>query len=451
MNRTLFVLLYLVLFLFLTVPVAADEPKTAVTDAVEDTLNLEMILAGIQHYDTLGQSGSGNATLTWEQASDGEKVAWPYELSFDRHRTRMEFEESFSTKRIRYPRRTLIATPTALWEIVYHETRSPSCTFQTNTGLMPFDEWADPRRWLTVSVADEDLPTYLRKGNFSIKKQETFNNVLCYVLEAKPPPENTENQSFERFWIAPEQGFRFLKYEHHEPLKADTLHGDFKKGSLFISRTTILYKKYGEAWFPKSGVQRNLHIDSEGKEHFYSGMTLALKNFNVNIAIPPGTFTIDLPEDAMVEVQGLQKTKKEFLSYYKKELLSRYTSKVDGQADDYSAALLKFLRNTYDARAGNPSTSQQLEKLHIEIPQKLQERLDLLHLIEDFDILSNDEDVRLIRQQTREKTEELMRTIFDLATYHLLYSKGDISAFRPGGEFYDLMEQNQMSMQEGDR
>ena len=117
-----------------------------------------------------------------------------------------------------------------------------------------------------------------------------------------------------------------------------------------------------------------------------------------------------------------------------------FSEAADVQPDDFNA----------DAQAEDASTAQQLEKLHIEIPQKLQERLDLLDLIEELDDLSNDEEARLIRQQAREKTEELMRTIFDLAAHYLLYSKGDISAFRPGGEFYDLMEQNRMGMEEAD-
>ena len=118
----------------------------------------------------------------------------------------------------------------------------------------------------------------------------------------------------------------------------------------------------------------------------------------------------------------------------------RFSEAADVQADDFNVA----------AQAKNAATAQYLEKLHIEIPQKLQERLDLLDFIEELDALSDDEEARFIRQQVREETEELMRTIFDLASHYLLYSKGDISAFRPGGEFYNLMAQNRMGMEEDD-
>ena len=325
LNRILYVFSCLVLSIFLTVSTAQGEKETVAKDTTEDNLNLEMILAGIKHYDALAQSGRGKSTLTWEQkTSNAYKVEWKYDLIFDRNRIRMEFEESFSSTRVRYPKRTLVATPSEVWTIGYHKTLGPSYSFQTETQLNPFDEWSDPRRWLTTSAANVDLPTYLRAENFYIKKQEAFNDVSCYVLEAKLDSKNTPNpqrDGFERFWIAPEQGFRFLKYEQRKPRKKDSLGGDFKKGTLSITRTIITYKKHGELWFPKTGVQRNLHIGSDGKEHFYSGMILKIKDFKVNLAIPPETFSVDIPDDVMINVQGLHKelSKKEFLKRYRRK------------------------------------------------------------------------------------------------------------------------------------
>ena len=319
LNRILYVFSVLVLCVFLTLLTAQGEKGIVVKDATENDLNLEVILAGIKHYDTLVQSGRGRSTLTWEQkTSNAYKVEWKYDLIFDQNQIRMEFEESFSSKRVRYPKRTLVATPSEVWTIGYHKTLGPSYSFQLETQLSPFDEWSDPRHWLTKGAANVDLPTYLKAENFYIKKQETLNDILCYVLEAK---QDQQEGKIERFWIAPEQGFRFLKYERHEPRKRDSLGGDFKKGALSTDRTLISYEKYGEVWFPKRGVQRNLHIDSDGKEHFYSGMILVVKDFKVNLAIPPETFSVEIPDDAMIKVQGLHKklSKKEFLKRYKRK------------------------------------------------------------------------------------------------------------------------------------
>ena len=104
-----------------------------------------------------------------------------------------------------------------------------------------------------------------------------------------------------------------------------------------------------------------------------------------------------------------------------------------------------------DAQAGY--VAQQLEELRMEIPQRLVERLELLDFVEEHAEVTweDDEEIYLLTRQAYEETHELRRAIFNLSRQYLRYSDGDFSPFKPGGEFYNLLEQNHMGVQEAVR
>ena len=309
---------FIFVFLFFTAVTVTVAQETA------DEFDFEMILAGIKHYDDLVQSGEGKGVLTWDQtplseAPLGQQAMvfdWAYEIIFDQNRIYMVFEESISPDNVHDPKRIVIATSAGVWEIVPRRGRKPTnYSFRADTQLGPFRQEADPRWWLTIN--GQDLPTYLRQNNFYIKKREHLNNIPCYVLEKTQPPEAAPN-TYEKFWIAPSQGFHCLKYEECSPLKVDVMFSDIKKGTPAIHRGLMSYEQHGEAWFPKTGGGENFWIDSEGKEHFISRMILETKGSKVNHPIPPKTFTVDIPDDAMIWVAELRQKlpKKEFLQRY---------------------------------------------------------------------------------------------------------------------------------------
>jgi hypothetical protein len=309
---------FMFVFLFLTsatVTVAQEEA---------DELDFEVILAGIKHYDDLVQSGEGKCAYTWDQAPLSEAplgqqamaLDWKYEVIFDRNQVYMAFEESVSRDKAHHPKRTVVGTSAGVWEIVFYRDRKPTnYSFRTDPQLGPLWRSADPRWWF--GVGDQDLPTYLRENNFRVKKREHLNKVPCYVLEKAQPPE-ASSSVYERFWIAPSQGFRCLKYEECSPLEVDVMFSDVKKGTPSIFRRSMSYEQHAEAWLPKTGVGANFWIDSDGKEHFISRMTLETKGFKVNHPIPPETFTVDIPDDAMIWAGTLRQrlSKQEFLQRY---------------------------------------------------------------------------------------------------------------------------------------
>lgn len=312
LKRFIFVFLFLI---SATVSVAQDEM---------DGFDFEMILAGIKHYDDLVQSGGGKWAYTWNQVHFSElshreqtpEIDWKYEVIFDRNQIYMAFEESVSRDNVHYPKRTVIGTSAGVWEIMSHSDGKPTnYSFRIDPQLKGFDRSADPRACLTITGLD--VPTYLRENNFRATKREHLNKVLCYVLEKEQPPE-ASSSVYERFWIAPSQGFRCLQYEECSPLKVDVMRSNITKGTPSISRQSIFYQQHGKTWFPKRRVGENFWIDSDGKEHLISRATLETKDFKVNHPIPPETFNVDIPDDAMIWVGELRQKlpKKEFLQRY---------------------------------------------------------------------------------------------------------------------------------------
>ncbi len=117
---------------------------------------------------------------------------------------------------------------------------------------------------------------------------------------------------------------------------------------------------------------------------------------------------------------------------------------AEAQADD--------LNTDSATQAEGALAAQQLAELRIEIPQHLQERLDLLDLVEELaEFAREDEEIDLIRRQTFDEAVQLRTTIFDLSHEYIRYSDGDLSPFQPGGDFYDLFVQNHMGVERAER
>ena len=292
-------------------------------DAVEAELDFNLILAGVKHYDGIVQSGEGKCTHTFGPLGMPEAHTTNAYLTFDSQQTRMDLDESVSSNKMHWSKTSIVVTTNGTWEIIYNKKGEPSYYFRTEIGLDPLRIWVDPRRWLRV-LDKQDLPTYLKERNFRIIKVETFNDTSCYVIEGKKNLEFSSNQQedvFERFWISPEHGFRYLKYENRFLRKRDTPDGKIKKNTPSVRRVTLSYGIHAEdVWFIKSGMSETFWIDSEGKEHLVSKSTIKMEDFTVNHDISSKIFTVEIPDDAMIYVNELRKklSKTEFLERYGK-------------------------------------------------------------------------------------------------------------------------------------
>ena len=305
-----FLLSCLVLFACLTT-LAQETPQ----DAAKTDLDFNALLAAIKQHDALLKSGEGEIVYTLgvlpfntDIDANPDTTIITGTIAFNAENTRFDAEETpFHSQG-----KTTILTPSGRWEIVPHKNRKPNYSFNTEEQprlINPFHD-VDPRRWLTLR--SKDLATYLRSKNFQITGREGFKNSLCYVLEAK------DGDRTEKIWIAPDRGFRYLKHESQFPRPVDALDSDIPMEALTIIRTTISYQQFGETWFPKAVFSEYSWLDFKPKDPIISGQQLKIKNFKINHDIPPETFTVDIPDDAMIKVNREKQklSKAEFLKRY---------------------------------------------------------------------------------------------------------------------------------------
>ncbi len=336
----------LIFFACLTTAFAQQDDALPVLpqNAADAENDFNMILLGMRNYDGAALSGEGECLYVFRQPGTPDAYrTWKARLTFDPWHTRMDFKEGFSNNTPTL-RATLISSPSGTLEITYAKAEEPNYSFsrnsqgtenlplksqrnsqgtenlllknQTETDLDASRDWVDPRRWLH-SIDGRALPTYLKEQNFRISKSEFFNGFPCYVLEAKQPDQ--QEGSFERIWVSPELGLRYLQYESRFLSTADSADGQIKKGTPAVRRIRLSYGLYGEdAWFVTNGIAETLWIDADGEEHLINRAIIETQNFIVNHEIPPEVFTVDLPDNATIQIGAEDKklSPEEFRQWY---------------------------------------------------------------------------------------------------------------------------------------
>ncbi len=288
----------------------AQEPL--LPDTAADELDLKTLLAAIKQHNALLKSGEGEVVYTLGVPVDTDTHIVTGAIAFNKENTRFHTEKDF----FHTQEKTTLLIPAGMWEITrnrkgefgYHFT--PERYFSRELKLIrPFHD-VDPRRWITLR--DKDLATYLESKNFQIVGSEGFNDVLCYVLEEK------DVDMPEKIWIAPDRGFRYLKHESRSLTPVDALDSDVPMEAPTVIRTTISYQQHGDVWFPKAVFSERAWVDFKPEDPIISGQKLEIKNFKINHDLPPETFTVDIPDDALIKVQGVKQelSKQEFLKQY---------------------------------------------------------------------------------------------------------------------------------------
>ena len=333
-KTTRYVIFGFVFLVCLTTAFAQQEDALPVLpqNTADAESDLNMILLGMRNYDGTALSGEGECLYVFRQPGTPDAYrTWKARLTFDPWHTRMDFKEGFSNN-TQTPRATLISSPSGTLEITHAKAEEPNYFFrrnsqgaenvrlknQTKTELDASRDWVDPRRWLH-SIDGRDLPTYLKEQNFRILKSEFFNGFPCYVLEAKQPDQ--QRDSFERIWVSPELGLRYLQYESRFLSTTDSADGHIKKGTPAVKRIRLSYGLYGEdAWFVTNGIAETLWTDADGEEHLINRAIIETQNFIVNHEIPHEVFTVDFPDNATIQVEALGKklSEPEFRQWYDK-------------------------------------------------------------------------------------------------------------------------------------
>ncbi len=286
---------------------------SSVTFSLDVDMDLKVILSGIQYYDSLIKSGEGEVIYKRVQtpglADDGHRITCEYYLIFNQRQTRMDIPERFSGN-IHHPKLTFVDTGSeGEWHLPDNKQGIPRPAYYT-ASTNTFTDW-HPKlimtQWETGNVYG-----HLKEKNFRIKQKQKLKQGTCYVLE------NTEG---EKMWIAPEQGFRLLQYEHRFALRINLPRRGLKEGTPMLERKEASYQKYGEVWFPKQILFQTFAINQEGQKQLLSMTQIEMKHFEVNHSISKETFTVDIPENSQIWVGDLRKrlSKKEFLNLYDSE------------------------------------------------------------------------------------------------------------------------------------
>jgi len=278
-------------------------------------MDMETILSGIKHYNSLCQSGEADVTHTMIQKGMPmtEKMngtlmngTYKYHFMFDRNKMRMD-REQVETDRIRHYT-YIYFTGQWEWDISeqYVNGKSYILYIYTTTDRSKYEQ-RDPRGY-----GEFDLNRFLNKDDFRVKGQEKIDNIVCYVLEHK--------DGKTRFWIAPEQGFRTLKTEYEYSL-GPRYKGEDGKERYGIERNFISYEKHGEVWFPKAVDHKIFYIDEKGQEQLMTNYKTEAKNIRLNHQIPKEKFAIDLQHAAdeikvFLANSGETLTKEQFIEQY---------------------------------------------------------------------------------------------------------------------------------------
>ena len=144
------------------------------------------------------------------------------------------------------------------------------------------------------------------------------------------------------------------------------------------------------------------------------------------------TTLADFSEDASHRTDAFTHTHDDFYDE------SNHPDAADAPADD--------LNTDAAAEAEAAYAGQQIAELRIKIPQALRERCDLLDMIEELASFSQKEkELYELRQELQQEARDMRKTIFSMTRDYIRYTR-DIADFQPGGEFYDLMEQNRIGI-----
>ena len=308
----------ILLFVFCFLLVAFQFIFSSFTYSLDDDMDLELILSGMQYYDSLIKSGEGKVIYLRVQApaltEGGHHITHEYYFTFKLRQMRMDHPERFVGK-TRYPKQTFIDTGSEgewyLYDDELHDV--PHVAYHTAPTL-EFVDWHPLA--ITTYWEEGSVLKHLKQKNFKIRDRQNLNNISCYVLE------NTEG---EKIWISPERGFRFLRYEHKFALKVNLPRRGLKQGTPLIVLKSASYQKYGEAWFPNRTFSQTSFIDENGQEQLMVKTEIEAQNFRVNHVIPKETFIVEIPQNANIYVHDLRKrmSKEEFLSLYDLEWVKR--------------------------------------------------------------------------------------------------------------------------------
>ena len=262
----------------------------------------------------------------------------------------------------------------------------------------------DPRYWLTYPSAGgrtyltEPLWQRLEKHESELLGSAVLNGEETSVIRLKFPDESVI------IWISHEKGFHLVKLQRAFPIEnpVDIIEMKyFQSGVNYIETREINYHEYlPDVWFPKK------------IERYFTPIEVA-----------------DLPRKDQVILKTVIRTKQCRLNTDVVESLRLNLS------PDTSVFGLKPEDDT--------PVAEKVAYLRQEIPRILKHRLDLEKLDDEIaGFYGEDPNLTLLRAQVEYETDGLRNSTISYLVSRYIQLTTDFSAFKPGGDFYELLEKN---------
>ena len=262
----------------------------------------------------------------------------------------------------------------------------------------------DPRYWLTYPSAGgrtyltEPLWQLLEKHETELLGSAVLNGEETSVIRLKLPDESVI------IWISHEKGFRLVKLQRAFSIEnpVDIIEMKyFQSGVNYIETREINYHEYlPDVWFPKK-IERYFTpikgADPAHKAAVILKTVIHTKQCRLNTDVAE-SLRLNLHPDT--SVFGLK------------------------PGDDKPAA-------------------EKVAYLRQEIPRILKHRLDLEKLDDEIaGFYGEDPNLTLLRDQVEYETDGLRNSTISYLVSRYIQLTTDFSAFKPGGDFYELLEKN---------
>lgn len=278
----------------------------------------------------------------------------------------------------------------------------------------------DPRYWLTYPTIP--VGTYLTEPMWQLLKKyeskrlgtETLKGERTSVVQLRLPSVRSREAARHlpyqtlKIWISHEKGFRVVKWERVFTEKSGEAWSRFKTGVAYMETLEFDYHEYLPGIYFPQKIERS---------------------FAPMIAVDPRR-EWQPPRKGRVILKSVLLAKHCQLNTDVAEIFHE----LDGSPETRPYDSLK-------------TSTERLAALHRVYPRVLERRLAALELIENEELTQfarKDPELRLLRNQVDALANNLLHATVLYNGEYALFTR-DLSAYEPGGDFYQLMEQNHIA------
>ena len=278
----------------------------------------------------------------------------------------------------------------------------------------------DPRYWLTYPTIP--VNTYLTEPMWQLLKKyeskrlgtETLNGERTSVVQLKVPSvrgrEASQHLPYQtlKIWISHEKGFRVVKWERIFTEKSGEVWSRFKTGVTYMETLEFDYHEYRPGIYFPQKIERSFApmIPADPRREWH----------------PPRKGEVILKSVLLAKHCQLNTD------------VAKVFHRLDVSPETPAYGSLK-------------TGTEKLAALHRVYPRVLERRLAALELIENEELAqfaTEDPEMLLLRNQADELANNLHHSTFRYNGEYLLCTR-DLSAYEPGGDFYELMEKNHIA------